>query len=559
MQRFLLLCLVIAAIVWLGFSIFPGHSYLYGETQIYVPVMERLAHPGFLSRDLVATHPYVTYTIYDEVTLFLHQIFHLNFQTALAIQQVLCRAAIVSGIFQLARAAGLDDIFALLVAALFQLGSTLAGPAISTVDREPTPTAFAFGLVLLAIGLFAKKRPLLGGLSGGIALIYDARIAFAFWVTVLLMILFDRKLRPLFKVTLAELLIFTLLLANLAQLQPGAAGTQITWDQIPDWLAKLQQYRTSYVWVSSWAGKYLVQYVAIWICAIWAMARIWPILNRQTRWFLLLLSTAGLLSVGCSFVGVELMRNMAFAQIQPAQNLVFTAALTSVSCSIAAARAARAQMRFEAILWLIVVFAVAMNSAIFDFFRASNLPQAGSILLCVTLAFGLATLMLRLNGKFISIATFLAPVAASFTIPALFPQTVHLKVTPLNQLADWAEANTWGSSLFLFPDTLHSLEPGYFRAKSRRGLWVDWQGGVLADYSEDAASEWRSRWKQMDASRLTPRHLEQLLPLEIDYYVLRRPHVLQNIKPVFENNLYIVYDATDLRNATAPLRFAAPP
>src|SRR5579875_2835812 len=167
MQRFLLLCLAVAAIVWLGFSVFPGHSYLYGETQIYVPVMERLAQPGFLSRDLVAIHPYVTYTIYDEVTLFLHQVFHLNFQMALAIQQVLCRAALVSGIFQLASAAGLDDVFALLVAALFQLGATLPGPAVSTIAREPTPTAFAFGLVLLAIGLSAKRRVLLGGLSGG--------------------------------------------------------------------------------------------------------------------------------------------------------------------------------------------------------------------------------------------------------------------------------------------------------------------------------------------------------------------------------------------------------
>jgi len=559
MQRFLLLCLAVAAIVWLGFSVFPGHSYLYGETQIYVPVMERLAQPGFLSRDLVAIHPYVTYTIYDEVTLFLHQVFHLNFQMALAIQQVLCRAALVSGIFQLASAAGLDDVFALLVAALFQLGATLAGPAVSTIAREPTPTAFAFGLVLLAIGLFAKRRVLLGGLSGGIALIYDARITSAFWIAVLFLIVFDRKLRPFFKVTLAELLIFVLLLANLAQLQPGAAGSQITWERIPEWLAKLQQYRTGYVWVSSWAGQYLVQYVAIWICAVWAIARIWPILNRQTRWFLLVLPAAGILSVGLSYAGIELMRNMAFAQIQPAQNLLFTVAVASISCSIAAIRAARAQMLWEAMLWLIVVFAIAINSSIFDFLRPTDFRQAGAILLCLVLAFGLATLAQRLAGSLVSVATFLPPLAAAFAIPALLPQTVNINVIPLNQLADWAEANTWGSSLFLFPDSPHSLEPGYFRAKSRRGLWVDWQGGVLADYSEEAASEWLSRWKQIDVGRFIPPDLEQLLPLEIDYYVLQRPHALRNVKPVFENSRYVVYDATDLQNTPGPLRFAAVP
>src|SRR5579883_2907538 len=242
-----------------------------------------------------------------------------------------------------------------------------------------------------------------------------------------------------------------------------------------------------------------------------------------------------------------------------AQNLLFTVAVASISCSIAAIRAARAQMLWEAMLWLIVVFAIAINSSIFDFLRPTDFRQAGAILLCLVLAFGLATLAQRLAGSLVSVATFLPLLAAAFAIPALLPQTVNINVTPLNQLADWAEANTWGSSLFLFPDSPHSLEPGYFRAKSRRGLWVDWQGGVLADYSEEAASEWLSRWKQIDVGRFTPPDLEQLLPLEIDYYVLQRPHALRNVKPVFENSRYVVYDATDLQNTPGPLRFAAVP
>ncbi len=97
MRRTLLLCFGILIVTWLEFEFFPGHTYLQSETQIYLPILERLDAPGFLSRDLVATHPNVTYTIYDEVTLFLHEGVGLNFQTALTTQQLLVPCSGVLG------------------------------------------------------------------------------------------------------------------------------------------------------------------------------------------------------------------------------------------------------------------------------------------------------------------------------------------------------------------------------------------------------------------------------------------------------------------------------
>ena len=40
--RALLVCLGIAAFTWLGFRVFPGHTYLQSDTQIYLPMLERL-------------------------------------------------------------------------------------------------------------------------------------------------------------------------------------------------------------------------------------------------------------------------------------------------------------------------------------------------------------------------------------------------------------------------------------------------------------------------------------------------------------------------------------
>ncbi len=128
MRRALLIFAGIAVLTWLQFEFVPGHSYLQSDTQVYVPILEKLDSPGLLSRDLVATHPNVTYTIYDEVTLFLHEVFRLKIETALLAQQVVFRAAGLLGIFLLVQSAGLGDLPSLLVAAAVNLGAFLADP-----------------------------------------------------------------------------------------------------------------------------------------------------------------------------------------------------------------------------------------------------------------------------------------------------------------------------------------------------------------------------------------------------------------------------------------------
>src|SRR5579884_3066227 len=185
MRRALLLLLGIVAITWLEFDVFPGHSYLEGASQIYLPVLERLDTPGFLSRDLVATHPHVSYTIYDEVTLFLREGGGMSFKSALLTQQVLCRAAALTGVFFLFLAAGVDDILALALAAWFHLGAVLHGPCAQLVEQEPTPRGLSFALILLAMGLVAREKPLLSGLAAGLALLYDPVMAAAFWLAIL--------------------------------------------------------------------------------------------------------------------------------------------------------------------------------------------------------------------------------------------------------------------------------------------------------------------------------------------------------------------------------------
>ena len=59
------LALVLLAL--LGFFRFPGHTFLQSDTQIYVPMFERIEHPGLYQGDPLMDTMHVALTIYDEV------------------------------------------------------------------------------------------------------------------------------------------------------------------------------------------------------------------------------------------------------------------------------------------------------------------------------------------------------------------------------------------------------------------------------------------------------------------------------------------------------------
>lgn len=503
MRRALLLALAFSAITCAEFEIFPGHTYLRGATQLYVPMLERLDTPGFLSRDLVATHPNLSYTIYDEVTLFLREGLRLDFKTALALQQVLCRGAAVIGVYLLVCAAGFGEGWALLISALVNLGAFLPGPAVRLVDPEPVPSSFAFALSLLALGYLVTRRPLLCGLVGGVAFLYDPAIASVLWIAVLIAFIVDGRLRKLMRPALTIFAVFILLLANLAQLQPGVMDSESPFSRIPVEVAAILKMRAGYAWVPLWAGHEIWLYLAILICGLWAAARIWPKLNRQIRWFFLMPSLLAVLSVPVSALFLEQFGWWLFPRIQPTRSLLFTVEFSLIACSIAGVRALQLRSRLEAFAWFVFVLAVIVISQV----AASRMPESRDR-------------------------------------------------NSVGGLAHWAETSTWGSSMFAFPDAGHDLYPGVFRAESRRALWVDWKSGGQSCYSGALAITWDERWQRHIEGAFTASRLQSMLPIPIDYYVLRASDRLQQVRPVFANSDFVVYDSRDLANATRPLHTA---
>ncbi|MBV9306706.1 MAG: hypothetical protein JOZ45_11220 [Acidobacteriaceae bacterium] len=495
MRRALLIFLGLALVTFLEFCYFPGHSYLQGESQTFVPMLERLDAPGFLSRDLVAISPHLTYTIYDEVTLFLHRLTKQSFENVLLGQLLLSRAAALLGIFLLILSTGLNAVCSVLLSALINLGAALPGIDELLIGREPVPHVLAFGFTLLALGCLADRKPLLASFAGGVALAYHAPIAALFWL-IAFILLFDRKLRPLVRPMLPIFVVFALLLANLAQLQPGVVEPQSFFSQISKNWSRLQQEQTPLVWVGTWAGKFIWIYLGVFALGAYATARIWPTLNRPSRWLFVVLPSCGILSVPFSAFFLDYLRWSLISQLQPARTLLFTVALASVAFGLAGIQALQKRRTPEACLWFLLIAAVPLSAAVFQ--HEGRIPE---------------------------------PVG-------------------IEEVATWAEANTWGSSMFLFPDAGRALYPGVFRARAVRAVYVDWNSRQLTKYFEKFALEWDRRWRETMSEAYSPQRLNRFRKLPIDYYVLQRRHQLAGAAPVFASENFVVYDAQDLKNRT---------
>ena len=228
-----------------------------------------------------------------------------------------------------------------------------------------------------------------------------------------------------------------------------------------------------------------------------------------------------------------------------------------MASGIAGAWAAALRKSLEASLWFAVVFAVIANSRVLDLLRLNRAAHLLECLTCIGLALAVGLTVAAVDKRW-HYAALLVPVIACFSMPKLADSHAPRKVDeqPILQLAKWAETNTWGSSMFLFPDAGRDLYPGTFRPAARRAVWVDWSSGALIDFSPVVAVEWWDRWEHTMEDGFSPQRLQGMLDLPIDYYVVKRSNQLEAVRPVFRNDEFVVYDAADLRRVMTPLTLA---
>jgi hypothetical protein len=498
----------------LTFFQFPGHTWLQQDTQIYVPILEHLRDPAVLRNDLVAQHPHVGFTLYDEIARALRGITGLGFREVLEAQQIATRALGIWGLYLMAEAFGLSAMQALAVAAICSLGATIAGPAVLTFEYEPTPRAFAVPLLLCGMGLASRGQYRWGAIAGAAAFIYHPPTALPFWAVFAVLLVWRREWKAFIPLAVAA----AILLAT-------SRGSGTAWfARLTPFDEQLQHLRTSYVWISTWPAARIAHHMLLFAIAMAALVRVREKAGFDARIWWTGMPLLGILSMPFSWLLLERLKWSLVPQVQPLRALLFIALAVQFLAAVAAFRAAS---RPEALLWFVLAFLLPLQPVLTEqwTWRA---PLVAAILASICAAWDRARLPIA--------------VAAFFAVPITggvvnYP---HLHTADLAQLSAWARSSTAPDSVFLFPDAGRGLQPGIFRSEALRAVYVDWKSGGQVNYLPEFGQNWWFRWQQTMAPPFTPRAMPKFDGLGIHYVVLQPKNRLPR-SAAFENGSWAVY------------------
>jgi len=521
-------------ITWLGFWFFPGHTYLQSDTQIYIPMLERLNDPALYSRDIVALRPHLMFSVYDEAALFLRGLTRGSFEAVLTAEQLVFRALAVCGLILIALRLGLSSTQSFFVAAVVSLGATIAGPAVLTIEYEPVPRGFAISLIVFALGLIAQERWLAAASVASVAFLYHPPTTLPFWGIAMWLVV-ARRLKW---TILTPLGIAAVMLALLARIQPPGIESASMMRRLDPLQETLQHMRAAYSFVSTWSLNIRLDFMVQALIAALAFWRLRNCLNGALRDFLWGLPVIGLASVPLSWMLLEHEHWALIPAWQPARAILFVSLIAAL---LAAVAAMKAEHFGERLLWLIAAFLMPMQHAMVGVeihFRPLAFAAALAIVTTILCAFKRpATLALA------AVIPFLAIPASK--VVENYPR---VETADLRALADWARASTPEPALFLFPDFGTSLDPGIFRARSLRGLYVDWKSGGQVNYFPEFAREWWTRWVETGSGRwnVTPDDFPKLAAMGVDYVMMKKQIV--GATPQFSGGKYFAY-ATSSRDS----------
>jgi|SRR5579863_5887127 len=539
-MRRLLVGSALLTITLLNFFQFPGHTWLQSDTQIYMPILERIWDPTVLGKDLIAQHPHVAFTLYDETAIASRKITGLDFQQVLEAEQFALRALGIWGVYLMAGAMGLSDWLAVLVAAIFSLGATIMGPAVLIFEYEPVPRGFAVPLVFLAVGLVARERYAGAGTAGSAAFLFHPPTVVPFWAIYLCLALAGStsaaKRRRLS--ALGLLAVAALLLLGVSRYQAPSGEAQAFLTRLDSQQEQLQKMRASYNWISIWWKQWLAHYLILYAATLVAYWRVRKDAPQALRFFLLGLPLAGILSLPLSYLLLEKLHWSLIPQVQPTRALLFVTAFAMILSAVTACKALQQNRHVEALMWLILAYLAPVNREV----AWPSWNRVGVLLVLALLA-GAAIWAAQAGWRWSGIPFAAAVVAPCVLIPwwGQMQNYPPLHSPELDQLSRWASTSTPKDAVFLFPDADQDLYPGVFRAEAVRAVFVDWKSGGQVNFFKDLGQEWWERWQRTMARPFDPTDVGRYRGLGVDYVVVLARNRLPDARPAFENARFAAY------------------
>ena len=519
---------VLFALTLIGFFFVPGHTYLQSDTQIYIPIFERIENPDLYSRDFLLSTAHIGLTLYDETAIWLRHLTGSSFDLVLAGEQIVFRALALWGVFLIATSLGFKDSLALLVAACYGLGATIVGPAVLSVEYEPVPRGFAVPFLLLATGLLMHGRYIWACSAASVGFLYHSPATIPFWILFAVVIIRERRWRALWPLAASGVILAIAFTAQRTRLRPQPFWTTIdpSWEQVI-------RMRTTYDWIGMWPSGSVLSLIAFCALAIAALWRIRALTNWTQRIFLAGFPLVGIGSIAVSALLLDHWKWALMAQVQPARATLFTIVFAQINCAAAGLLAARERRWWETFLWFVPVMLPPVRPLLTS---STTGQQVATVML---LALICTALVLWKQSQWLAAPVLAA--AACWAIPH-YAHTVNypeLHSSDLDQLSDWARTKTPTQALFVFPNSGHNLDQGVFRVRALRSLYVDWKAGGQGNYFRDFALDWNARWNELSSGKLTP---VDWRARGVEYLVYAGPRSEQlAAPPVFENKSYRAY------------------
>jgi len=516
----------------LGYFVFPGHTYLQADTQIYVPMMERIYNPVLFSNDPMITRPWLALTAYDEIAIGLRNYAGLDFEHGLKLQQLVFRACAAAGLLLIALRLGLS-----LPGAFFVAGAVIlnAGGFGGVTEPEPVARSFALGLLLLGIGLATHEHFLAAGIAGGFGFLIHPNAMGPFWAVAAFVVL-RKAARP---ILLAPLLPAVGVLLLLMHFQTGGTEPINFFRRIEPFQEALQRQYVFFAFVSQWDAKRILDCLCEWALVGAGFWRLRGHLRPPLPEWLWGLAALSLLSIPFSWLILDQLHWAMAGPLEPVRVLLYLtllAILLSATCGVFAAQKG---LWWEAPLWFAMALALPMKESL-----VTRYVNPWLIVLLVALV-GASTAGALLAGRTRGIALVAAGILPfiAFPVSGLVRPPEPLDSPELRQLAVWAQANSDETAMFLFADEGHLSGSAAFRARALRSVYVDYEGRGLITYFPEYAAEWARRWRDLHYCTwvVGPEDFQELAARRIDFVVLRKEHAIAAKKAEFANSQYVVY------------------
>lgn len=526
----------LVAITAHGLWVMPGRAYLISDTQIYSPMLDRLADPSLYNREIVAQRQHLSLTIWDETVLGIQRITGVPHEHVLDALQAISRLIGLYGLFLIGTALGLSEAAALLIPAIVGLGAFVHGPAVVTIEYEAVPRGIAGMLSFLAIGLAMGGNHRGAMIAAGIGFLFHAPVVIPFLAAFALFQAWQRDLKPL-----AWLAIFVAVTAILNRLQPGVVEKQSFFTLVDPAWEELQRMRAGYNWLSSWKPWMFRNFLFNGAIAALALWRIWKHLSVRARFYSVMLPLIGLLSLPLAWLVMEQWKWALMAQVQPARAVLFTLVFGLLLTIAASVYAARSGKWIESAAWLVPSVFTAFHGYLWEQFGlpARDLQVTAAVVLWVLLAMSCER---RSQAAAVFFAVGTAVLAGWLWKDVLKKSNFVQPENPeLTSAALWAKQNSPKDAMFLLPELARSSESGVFRVRAQRALYVDWKIGGQVNYSRDLSFEW---WRRMKLADDKKRPLDSWKSEGVDYLVLKSGTAFPAGREVYRNSRYAIYSLT---------------